>query len=556
MRKIKYLFLSVIVLISLLFFSCGSDNDDDVVNTTKFRLEKIIIGSQKNENTFTDVNVDFKASLVFSEKVDANYFNHIVLLNENNEKTAINYAIDNQSLIISSKKKLVEFSNYRLVINPTLQSITGNLILTGQVFNLETCLDESDKFPRISDDELLTKVQKHTFKYFWEGSHPHSGMARERDNSDDLVTTGGTGFGVMAMIIASERSFISRDEALSRIQKIVSFLDLECEKYHGAYAHWINGLTGQTMPFSELDDGADIVETSLLFQGLIAARAYFDGVTEQESKLREDITRLWEAIDWTFYQQNKQKVLYWHWSPTHGWELNLKITGWHEALITYVLAASSPTHPISVDVYEKGWADKGNMKNGKTFYNYTLPLGENYGGPLFLSQYSFLGLNPKGLKDQYADYWEQNRNHTLINYSYCVDNPKGYAGYSKECWGLTSSDDYNGYVAHSPTNDTGVITPSAAISAMPYTPEESMQALHYFYYKLGNQIWTDTGFQDAFSLDKKWVAKSQLAIDQGPIIVMIENYRTGLIWDLFMSDSEIQLGLNKLGFTSPYINKK
>jgi hypothetical protein len=392
-------------------------------------------------------------------------------------------------------------------------------------------------------------VQRQTFKYFWEFGHPVSGMARERSTSGNIVTTGGTGFGVMAMIVAVEREFITRTLATERIQQIVSFLKNNCTRYHGAFAHWMNGQTGETHPFSQKDNGADLVETALLMQGLLTARQYFSEATPAETQLRKDITELWEAVDWNWFRRDGQNVLYWHWSPDYGWEMNHPVRGWDECLIVYVLAASSPTHAVPKAVYDEGWARNGGMKNGTAYYGYTLPLGSSYGGPLFFAHYSFLGLNPKGLSDAYADYWEQNRHHTLINMNYCIENPLRHKGYSAYCWGLTASDGDQGYSAHSPTNDRGVIAPTAALSSMPYTPEESMRALHFFYYKLGDKIWKEYGFTDAFNPTAGWYANQFIAIDQGPIIVMIENYRTGLLWNLFMSCTEIQAGLSKLGFT-------
>ncbi|MCK9161033.1 MAG: beta-glucosidase, partial [Bacteroidaceae bacterium] len=162
--------------------------------------------------------------------------------------------------------------------------------------------------------------------------------------------------------------------------------------------------------------------------------------------------------------------------------------------------------------------------------------------------YSWIGLNPKKLKDEYADYWDVVRNHVLSDYAYCVDNPKGYKGYGKDCWGLTASYSVNGYAAHSPGNDLGVISPTAALSSFPYTPEESMHALKYFWSK-GSWIWGKYGFYDAFSETANWTVPHYLAIDQCTIAPMIENYRTGLLWKLFMSCPEIQKGLTKLGFT-------
>ena len=515
------------------------------------------MGDQQNQQTFENVAPNVAIVLEFSDAVDeASARNNIALKHEELPVSCDYEFLQEKKVSVTPKGGFKVLSSYKLIVNPGVKSTSGTLLSNGKVCMIKTGMDDTDKFERIPDEDLLTLVQKQTFKYFWDFGHEYSGMARERTTSGDVVTTGGTGFGVMAMLVAAERGFITRQQAVERVQKIVTFLDKECTAYHGAYAHWINGATGATKPFSEKDNGADLVETSLLFQGLLAARAYFKENTEVESRLRADITRLWEAIDWTWFRKNGEDVLYWHWSPDYGFEKNLAIRGWNECLITYILAASSPTHAIDKVVYEAGWAKNGGIRNGKSYYGITLPLGSDKGGPLFLSQYSFLGINPQGLEDQYADYWMQNRNHTLINYNYCKENPKGYTGYSASCWGLTASDGDTGYSAHSPTNDKGVIAPTAALSAFPYTPEESMEALHFFYYKMGDKLWKDYGFIDAFNLTADWYDTQYIAIDQGPIICMIENYRTGLLWNLFMSIPEIQQGLKKLGFQSPCLTKR
>jgi hypothetical protein len=403
-----------------------------------------------------------------------------------------------------------------------------------------------------SDSTLLDIVQKQTFRYFWDFAHPTSGMARERSNitsyhGHEVVTTGGTGFGIMSVIVATERGWITRDTAVRFMRKMINFL-LKANSYHGVFPHWLDGATGKTIPFSRKDDGGDLVETALLFQGLLCARQYFNQDNPVENEIRVKLNRMWRGIEWNWYTQG-QEVLYWHWSPNNGWAMNLPVRGFNECLITYILAASSEEYPIGNVVYHRGWVQSNIFRNGKQFYGHKLPLGLDYGGPLFFSQYSFLGLDPRGLKDRYADYWEQNRNHTLINHDYCVDNPKDFKGYGENCWGLTASDTWNGYNAFSPTNDEGTITPTAALSAFPYTPEYSMKALKHFYYDLGDKIWSEYGFVDAFNETKNWYATSHLAIDQGPIIVMIENYRSGLLWKLFMSCPEIKNGLKKLGFT-------
>jgi hypothetical protein len=409
----------------------------------------------------------------------------------------------------------------------------------------------------LSDTALLELVQKQTFKYFWDFAHPISGLARERSNvayeyGNEVVTTGGSGFGVMSVIVAAERGWIKRDTAARFLLKLVSFLS-KANSYHGVFPHWMNGATGQTIPFSRKDDGADLVESSYLFQGLLCARQYFTADNQVERDLRNRINWLWNDIEWNWFTKGGEEVLYWHWSPNNGWAMNFPIRGFNECLIVYVLAASGEHYPVSSAVYHRGWAQSNFFKNGKSFYNIQLPLGFDYGGPLFFSQYSFLGLDPRGLKDRYADYWEQNKAHTLINRAYCIDNPKKWKGFGENCWGLTASDSWVGYAAHSPTEDLGVISPTAALSAFPYTPQYSMQALKHFYNDLGDKIWSDYGFIDAFSESKNWYAKSYLAIDQGPIISMIENYRTGLLWKLFMSCPEVQHGLQKLGFESPHI---
>lgn len=546
-----YIFLIVIVLLT----SCSDDNENV---TTDFRLTTISIGEQQNLSAFTNIDPEASIVLQFSDAVDkssvAKNIRFIELDGEDEFELKINYQMDddNKKVTVTPINSLGNYSSYKFVVYPGIKSSAGEPIFTGKVYSIKTGMEDSDKFDRIDDEELLTLVQKQTFSYFWDFGHPDCGMARERSTSGNTVTTGGTGFGVTSIIVAAERNFITKEAALERIQKIVTFLDTKCEKYHGAYAHWIHGDSGFTHPFSDTDDGADLVETSLLFQGLLTARAYFKNNTETENKLRSDITRLWKAIDWNWFRkESSENALYWHWSPNHNWEMGMKINGWNEGLIAYVLAASSPTNAIDKVVYDEGWANNGGMKNGKVYYDYVLPLGTDNGGPLFLSQYSFLGINPKGLSDAYANYEEQTRNHALINYNYCVDNPRDYAGYGENCWGLTASDGDNGYSAHSPNNDNGVIAPTAALTSFPFTPEESMKALHFFYYKLGDKIWGKYGFVDAFNLGKQWFDKEFIAINQGPVICMIENYRSGLLWNLFMSDPDIQNGMKKLGFSSP-----
>lgn len=505
-----------------------------------------------NTNYNISINPSFKFS--FNNKVDRNTV-AAVKINQGSASVPVNFSWSNGDSVLSMQpvSALSYLTNYSVSIATTIASVDGGHPLTPVSIKLLTKIDSTDKFPLISDDALLDKVQQQTFKYFWDFGHPTSGLARERNTSGDIVTSGGSGFGIMSIPVAINRSFITRAQGLARMQTMVAFLKNTAQKFHGAFPHWLNGTTGAVVPFSANDNGADLVETSYLIQGLICARQYFDGADPAETALRNDINTIWNGVEWSWFRQSNQNVLYWHWSPNLNWVMNLPIRGWNECLITYVLAASSVNYSIPKVVYDNGWAQNGAMQNNNTYYGLPLPLGQNLGGPLFFSQYSFLGIDPNQLSDAYANYWTQNKNHTLINYNYCVANPKQNFGYSNLCWGLTASDIQNGYTASSPTNDVGVIAPTAALSAFPYTPTESMNALKFYYYKLGDKIWSEYGFVDAFSLKDPWFANSTLAIDQGPIIVMMENYRSGLLWNLFTSAPEVKSGMLALGFTAPYL---
>ncbi|HVW69083.1 MAG TPA: glucoamylase family protein [Steroidobacteraceae bacterium] len=409
----------------------------------------------------------------------------------------------------------------------------------------------------LSENELLDAVQRRTFRFFWEGAQPDSGMARDRipvgpADREDLVVTGGTGFGVMALIVAVERGWVTRDEALARLRVMLDVL-YRATCYHGVFAHFINGRTAATIPFWRKDDGGDLVETSFLMMGLLCARRYFDRDTALERDVRGRISGLWEEVEWTWYTQGGRKLLYWHWSPNNGWAMDHEIHGWNECLITYVLAAAAPRYAINPNVYHRGFAAGRDFVNGRSYYDIPLTLGGPYGGPLFFTHYSFCGLDPRGLKDRYADYWEQNVSHVRINYAHCQANPGKFRGYGPGCWGLTASDDPDGYSAHAPDNDNGTIAPTAALSSMPYAPAESLRALRHFLTLQDGRLWSRYGFVDAFCEQRDWRAETFLAIDQGPIMVMIENYRTGLLWKLFMSDPDVQTGLRRLDFTSPWL---
>jgi hypothetical protein len=407
------------------------------------------------------------------------------------------------------------------------------------------------------DDVLLEQVQRSSFAYFWDGAHPRSGLARDRSGrsanpNNDLVAIGGSGFAFMAILVAIERKWITRDQASARIELMLSALE-HATLYQGIFPHFINGSDGSTIPFSRFDDGGDLVETSFLFQGLICVRQYFSTGSMEDVSIRARINRLWHDVQWNSHLKTGEKVLYWHRSPKYGFARNVPIRGWNEALVTYVLAAASDKYGIEPDIYHEGFAGNGAFLNGRDYYGVTLPLGSDFGGPLFFAHYSFCGLDPRGLADRYADYWQQNQGHVRINYLHSVHNPHRYAGYGADCWGLTSSHGPKGYMVSSPASDFGLIAPTAALSSLPYLPVEAMRALRHFLTLPKAKISGRFGFVDAFSPASKWFARTYLAIDQGPVIAMIENHRSGLLWNLFMSAPEIQTALQKLGFSSPHL---
>lgn len=410
-----------------------------------------------------------------------------------------------------------------------------------------------------SDSAFLDYIQQVSLNYMWDGAEATSGLAPERihldnvypDNDQTVVTLGGSGFGVAGLLVGIDRGFIGRTEGVERLQKIVGYL-ARADRFHGFWPHWLYGPTGHVKPFGTKDNGGDLVESCFMMQSLLCVRQYFRDGNAEEQALAAQIDSLWRSMEFDWYTGGGEHAIYWHWSPDYGWEMNFPLRGYNECMIAYVLAASSPTHAVDRSYYEQGWARSGGIRSGATPYGYALEVKHNgaeaKGGPLFWAHYSWIGLDPRNLKDQYANWWNVVRNHALSDYAYCVDNPNGFKGYGPECWGLTASYSPDGYSAHAPNNDLGVITPTAALSSFPYTPAESMAALRYFWNQ-GEWIWGKYGFYDAFSEQKHWTLPRYLAIDQCTIAPMIENYRTGLLWRLFMSCPEVQQGLEALGFT-------
>jgi hypothetical protein len=563
MKNLHPICLLILLGVSGLF-SCSKSDPLPTTAPPTPTPSALVLNSATLDNAVASsggVNYNIRPSvairLIFNNAINrATVASSVSVLENGSVSVPLNFGYEkgDSVLVISSSSPLKNITRYSIKASTALQSVKNGNLNTASNTLLQTQIDSSRKFPALTDNALLDLVQQQTFKYFWDFGHPVSGLARERSNGDNnVVTSGGSGFGIMAIITAVSRGFITEAQGVARLQTMVAFLKNTAQTFHGSYPHWLNGTTGAVIPFSAKDNGADLVETSYLVQGLLCARQYFTDAGAAQTTLRNDINIICNRVEWNWFRNNNQDVLYWHWSPNYNWEMNVPIKGWNECLITYVLAASSATYSIPASVYTNGWKSGSTFLNGNTYYSYTLPLGPVLGGPLFFSHYSFLGINPNGLSDPSASYSTQTTNHTLINYNYCRANPRGYFGYSDSTWGLTASDVEGGYNANSPTNDIGVISPTAALSSFPYTPSESMAALKFFYYVLGDKIWKEYGFTDAFSLHNPWFANSFLAIDQGPIIVMIENHRSKLLWNLFTSCPEVKSGMRTLGFAAPYL---
>ncbi|MFN2516239.1 MAG: glucoamylase family protein [Pyrinomonadaceae bacterium] len=417
----------------------------------------------------------------------------------------------------------------------------------------------------MTDEELLTLVQEASFRYYWDAAHPVAGMAIEiLPGDENLVALGASGFGIMALTVGMDRGFITREQGVERMLKIVRFLD-KADRFHGVWPHFLDGRTGRVNPyFGKYDDGGDLVETAFLIHGLLAARQYFERDTKAEREIRETITELWRSVEWDWYRKGPDSnFLYWHWSPNHGFYISHPLVGWNETMIVYLLAIASPTHPVPASMYHTGWAGQSDRAvqyrrgwsrttqgdhyvNGNTYYGIKLDVGEGTGGDLFFTHFSFLGFDPRNKKDRYTNYFKNNRNIALINHAYSVANPRKRLGYGDDSWGRSAGINAGG--GPTPASDNGTITCMAALASFPYTPEESMKALKHFYRDLGGKLWGIYGFRDGFNLTENWFEDVNMGLNQAPIVVMIENHRSGLVWRLFMSNPEIEPALRAIGF--------
>jgi hypothetical protein len=418
----------------------------------------------------------------------------------------------------------------------------------------------------LTDDELLTMVQEANFRYYWEGAHPVAGMAIEVTPGDDnLVALGSSGFGIMALIVGAERQFVTRDQAVERLLRIVRFL-AKADRFHGVWPHFLDGRTGKIIPyFGKYDNGGDLVETAFLIQGLLAARQYFDRDTPEEREIRDTITWFWRSVEWDWYRRDPgSDFLFWHWSPDYGFHISHPLIGWNETMIVYLLAIASPTHAVPASLYHTGWAGQSDVAvqyrrgwsrttdgdhyvNGHSYYGIRLDVGEGNGAELFFTHFSFFGFDPRGRRDRYTNYFDNNRAIALIQHAYAIDNPLKRAGYGDDTWGRSAGINAGSGRA-TPAGDNGTINCMASLASFPYTPEESMKALKHFYRDLGDRVWGIYGFRDGFNETENWFEDVYMGLNQAPTVIMIENHRTGLLWRLFMANPEIEPALAAIGF--------
>ncbi len=401
-------------------------------------------------------------------------------------------------------------------------------------------------------EAFLTGVQAAGIRYFTDYAHPVSGLGREwgRVNPPHHVrrvcALGASGMGLMNMVVGLERGLLPAAETRQLLLRILRFVQEKAERYDGALPHWLDGTTGKTIPFARIG-GADIVETAFFMQGLLVVREYFAGTDAVDTEIRTRADAVWRDVRWDRFVDKKNR-LYWHW-PIEGRKRPLLITGSNEGHIAYLLAVASPTHPAPDAVYHDGWVGTHRVLN-KDYYGVRLEVGRPHGFPLFWTHYSYMGLDPRGLRDKHVrDYFDHHRNAALVHWHHAKENPGGFEGYGPLRWGLTSSSGPDGYGGWSPVHkDNGTIAPTAALSSMPYLPEQSLAMLEDLYAERGADLWGEFGFYDAFNDSRNWTAKGfWIGIDVGPIAPMIENHRTGLCWKLFMQAPEIKAAVARLG---------
>lgn len=424
---------------------------------------------------------------------------------------------------------------------------------------------------------FLDSLSKHTFNFFWETADSNTAQVPDRWPTPSFSSIAATGFGITSYLIGAERGYITREQAAERVLKTISFLHQRPKGdstsgvvgYKGFFYHFIDMKTGHRYRNVELST----IDTGLLMAGILSAQSYFDGEHETEKQIRAIADSLYLAIEWDWAMNNGQTMTM-GWHPEKGF-IESRWKGYNEAMILYVLALGSPTHTIPAESWT-AWTSTYQWANyyGQEHVNF---------GPLFGHQYSqmyidFRGIYDPYMKDKGIDYFENSKRATYANRAYCMANPGHYTGYSSNVWGLTACDgpgnstkanpnvSFMGYHARGAAqyynDDDGTITPTAAGGSMAFAPEICIPALQAMYEQYGDKIYTRYGFVDAFNLSIKntdgstgWIDTDHLGIDQGPILIQAENYRSELVWNLMKKNPYIINGLKKAGFSGGWLDK-
>jgi hypothetical protein len=444
-------------------------------------------------------------------------------------------------------------------------SVTNGLTYFYQITAVNTSAQESLPSttlstvpnPFASDDAFLDYVQQANFDYFWYTANPANGLIPDRSATGSACSIAAVGFGLTAIGIGIDHGWISRTQGVARVLTTLNtFLQgpqgtntAGIIGYKGWFYHFLDMNTALRAPSSELSS----IDTALLLSGILYSKQYFNDTNADETSIRTMADAIFNGVDWNWMARGTNAVAM-GWQPTSGFTGYGNWVGYDEGMIIYLLGLGIATNPLPAS----SWTTWTSGYTWATFY------GESFVPfpPLFGHEYSHCWIDFRHTADAYMNshsstYFENSRRAALAQVSYCIANPAQQLGYSSNVWGLTACDGPTGYMAHGAPpalNDNGTIAPTAPGGAIAFTPEYSLPTLEYFYSHFRTHIWTFNGFRDAFNLGAQWYDTDELGIDQGPIVIMIENYRTQRVWRLFMQNEEIQRGMQTAGFiTLPYV---
>jgi hypothetical protein len=406
--------------------------------------------------------------------------------------------------------------------------------------------------PTLTTEALLDSLQRTSFEYFWEQANPVNGLIRDRSQTGSPCSIAAQGFGISAICIAIDHGWVTREAGRARIRLGMQTLwngpqsdaSFGVNGYKGLFYHFLDINSGMRTWSCELST----IDTALLMAGILDAREYFDTADAGDVELRALADSLYQRVDWDFMRSGGGAIKM-GWKPGTGFNGYGYWIGYNEAMILYVLALGSPTHPVPATAW--GFWTTG--------YQWQTQYGQTYVifPPLFGHQYSHCWIDYRHIWDSYMQargitYFENSRRATLAQQAYCIANPGGWVGYGATTWGLTASDDPDGYTAHGAPpalNDDGTITPTAPASSLPFAPEIVIPTLQNLYDTYGAMIWGQYGFKDAFNYSRFWFGPDYIGIDEGPIVIMIENYLNGAVWRRCGTSPYIVTGLARAGFT-------